>query len=99
MMHPHAREGIRTSMSTTPLRVFHSPGGVGEHLAERLLSAIGVARLAGPLFLLGCPTGRTPLPVFGAMARRLAETGQDISQLVLVMMDEYLVPGGGGLEY
>jgi glucosamine-6-phosphate deaminase len=33
------------------------------------------------------------------MARRLAETKQDLSHLVLVMMDEYLVPGDGGLEY
>jgi glucosamine-6-phosphate deaminase len=33
------------------------------------------------------------------MARRLAETRQDISHLVLVMMDEYLVPGDAGLEY
>ena len=32
------------------------------------------------------------------MARRLAETGQDIGHLVLVMMDEYLVPGDGGLQ-
>lgn len=33
------------------------------------------------------------------MARGLAKTRQDISHLVLVMMDEYLVPGDGGLEY
>ena len=33
------------------------------------------------------------------MARRLAESQQDLSHLVLVMMDEYLVPGNGALEY
>jgi glucosamine-6-phosphate deaminase len=33
------------------------------------------------------------------MARRLAETRQDLSHLVLVMMDEYLVPDDGQLTY
>ena len=33
------------------------------------------------------------------MARRLTETKQDLSHLVLVMMDEYLVPDEGGLSY
>jgi glucosamine-6-phosphate deaminase len=72
---------------------------VGEYVAGRLLSSIERARVLGKRFLLGCPTGRTPRPVFGAMARRLADAGQDVGHLVLVMMDEYLVPGGEGLEY
>lgn len=86
-------------MSVTPLRVFPSPDAIGDYLAERLLQRIEAARDAGARFLLGCPTGRTPRPVFGAMARRLAETEQDISHLVLVMMDEYLVSGPGGLRH
>jgi glucosamine-6-phosphate deaminase len=83
----------------TPLRVFPSPEALGEDVAERLLHRIERARLTRARFLLGCPTGRTPRPVFGAMARRLSEKSQDISHLVLVMMDEYVVPGDGGLEY
>lgn len=86
-------------MSRTPLRVFPSPETIGEDVAERLLDGIEQARLTNARFLLGCPTGRTPRPVFGAMARRLGQTRQDISHVVLVMMDEYLVPGDGGLEY
>jgi glucosamine-6-phosphate deaminase len=85
-------------MSKTPLRVFPSPDAIGEDLAERLLHRIEQARLSEKRFLLGCPTGRTPRPLIGAMARRLAETGQDISHLVLVMMDEYVVPGAGGFD-
>jgi glucosamine-6-phosphate deaminase len=81
-----------------PLRIFPTPEAIGEHLAARLLDAIERARLTSDRFLLGCPTGRTPRPVYAAMARRLAETGQDVSHLVLVMMDEYLVSGAGGLE-
>lgn len=61
-------------------------------MAEHLLVRIEAARRVGQRFLLGCPTGRTPRPIYGAMARRLAATPQDLSSLVLVMMDEYLVP-------
>jgi glucosamine-6-phosphate deaminase len=86
-------------MPRTPLRVFPSPAAIGEHLAERLLGGIELARQAGKRFILGCPTGRTPRPVYGAMARRLVQSPQDLSHLVLVMMDEYLVARGSGFEY
>jgi glucosamine-6-phosphate deaminase len=82
-----------------PLRVLPSPDAVGEHLAERLLDRIARARESGARFLLGCPTGRTPRPIFAAMGRRLAEAPQDLGHLVLVLMDEYLVPGDGALVY
>lgn len=85
--------------SQTRLRVFPSPEALAEDVAQRLLHRIEEARLTGAPFLLGCPTGRTPRPVYGAMARRLAETPQDISHVVLVMMDEYLVPTDGELAY
>lgn len=84
---------------TTPFRVFPSPEAIGEHVAERVLRRIEDARLTTTSFLLGCPTGRTPRPILGAMARRLTETKQDISHVVLVMLDEYLVPSDGELEY
>lgn len=86
-------------MSPAPVRVLPSPEAVGDDLAARILHRIEQARVAGRPFLLGCPTGRTPRPVFAAMARRLAATRQDITHLVLVMMDEYLVPGSRGLEH
>jgi glucosamine-6-phosphate deaminase len=87
-------------MSRAPVRIFPSADAIGKLVAERLLSSIERARVAGARFLLGCPTGRTPRPVYGALARQLAETPQDLSHLVLVMMDEYLVTAGaGGFEY
>ena len=86
-------------MEHTPLRVFPSPADVGRHVARRLLQRIEAARSEGAPFLLGCPTGRTPRPVFDAMAVQLAEAPQDLSHVSLVMMDEYLVPGPGGLRY
>jgi glucosamine-6-phosphate deaminase len=86
-------------MPRTPLRVFPSAEAIGENLANRLLPLIEAARLAGKRFALGCPTGRTPRPVYGAMARQLGQGPQDLSHLVLVMMDEYLTPAGDGFEY
>ena len=86
-------------MSKAPLRIFPSPEAIGEELAGRLLDRIERSRLTAKRFLLGCPTGRSPRPVFAAMARRVAATPQDLGHLVLVMMDEYLVPADGGLAY
>jgi glucosamine-6-phosphate deaminase len=86
-------------MIDTPLRVFPTPDAVGEYLAPRLLDRIDLARMQGRRFLLGCPTGRTPRPIYAALGRELATRQQDISHLVLVMMDEYLVMGRDGLSY
>lgn len=86
-------------MSRTPLRVLPSAHAIGDDLAERLLARIERARPSGEQFVLGCPTGRTPRPVYGAMATRLSRKPQDLSHLVLVMMDEYLVTAGAGFKY
>src|SRR5512146_845528 len=86
-------------MADIALHVFPSPDAIGDHLAARLLERIEFARAGGRPFLLGCPTGRTPRPIYQAMARRLSLTPQDISHVVLVMMDEYLVPSGSALAH
>jgi glucosamine-6-phosphate deaminase len=83
----------------TPLRVFTDPECIGEYLAPRLLDRIEIARTHGRRFLLGCPTGRTPRPIYAALGREVASRKQDISHLVLVMMDEYLVHDGDALSY
>ena len=86
-------------MSRTPLRVFPSPEAIGEHLARRLLDRIELARREGKSFMLGCPTGRTPRPLYDAMATQLAEKPQDLSHLVLAMMDDYVVAQGDGFDF
>ena len=86
-------------MPTASLRIFPSPASIGEEVAQRLLQRIELARLSGKRFLLGCPTGRTPRPVYDAVARELSNSRQDMSHVVLVMMDEYLVPWESGLRY
>lgn len=85
--------------AATPSRVFDSPDAIGKHLAEQLLAELDEARKADRHFLLGCPTGRTPRPIYAAVAKTIAETKQDISHLILVMMDEYVVKTPSGFEY
>ncbi len=48
-------------------------------------------------FLLGCPTGRTPAPVFPALAA-LADEQLPIGNLVVLLMDEYVLPTADGFE-
>jgi glucosamine-6-phosphate deaminase len=83
----------------TPVRVLPSPEAIGEDLATRVLERIEQKCLTGAPFLLGCPTGRTPRPIFAAMARQLADEQEDLSHVALVMMDEYLVERDGRLAY
>ena len=85
--------------STTPVRVFESPAAIGEHLAPALIERIDQARLRGNPFLLGLPTGRTPKPIYEAVANRLADNTYDLSHVILVMMDEYVVPSRSGFDY
>jgi len=74
--------------------VFDSPEAMGEHVAQMILTGVHAARRAGLRYLLGCPTGRTPMPSYQAIGRQAAADGDDLSQVVMVMMDEYLVPAG-----
>ena len=43
---------------------------IGEDLATHIVDRV---RATGERFLLGCPTGRTPRPIYDALARRGAD--------------------------
>ena len=74
----------------TPLRVFPTPESLGKEIAGALLERVRRGRKP---FLLGCPTGRTPRPIYEALV------GADLSDVTFVMMDEYLVEGAKGLAW
>jgi glucosamine-6-phosphate deaminase len=78
----------------TPLRVFDTPEALGDALAARIVDRAAEAAGAGRRFLLGCPTGRTPRPLYASLARRAV----DFRHVTLVMMDEYLVAGASSTE-
>ncbi|MEU4242547.1 6-phosphogluconolactonase [Actinoplanes sp. NPDC026619] len=64
---------------------------VGAEVAATILDRLAAAD--GRPFLLGCPSGRTPMPVYRALARHAAR-GVDLSRLVIVMMDDYVEADG-----
>jgi len=72
----------------TPLCVFPTSESLGKDVAAGIVERVRRGRKP---FLLGCPTGRTPRPIYHALA------SADLSDVIFVMMDEYLVPGTKGL--
>jgi len=79
--------------------VFETPDTLGDQLAARLMASIAASAEAGCPFLLGCPGGRTPRPVYRAMARRIAQGRLSLAHVVIVMMDDYVVPRAGGFAH
>lgn len=82
-----------------PIRVLPTPEAIGQDIAAQIIRRINSARQLGRRFLLGCPTGRTPRPIYSAIAQTVSVDRVDISHVVLVMMDEYVVPSGNGFRY
>lgn len=79
--------------------VFRSPEEMGVYVAQLILDGVAAARAAGRAYLLGCPTGRTPMPTYRAIGRKAAKEGLDLSHVVLAMMDDYVVPVGDGFRH
>lgn len=72
---------------TRRVLTFPSPEALGEAVAEDI--AVRLAARPGA-FLLGCPGGRSPRPVYAAFARLAATRNLDLGRLIIVMMDDYL---------
>lgn len=85
-------------MSPASVRVLPTPEAIGEYAAARILRGIAEAQGDERRFLLGLPTGRTPRPVYAAMARRLMAQPQSLVHVTLVMMDEYVIAGPDGFS-
>ncbi|MDE0495587.1 MAG: hypothetical protein F4Z34_08835 [Acidimicrobiaceae bacterium] len=79
-------------------RRFDSPLALGAAAAAEIAAGIVGSRTAGRPYLLGCPGGRTPKPVYAELGRICAADGIDCSGVVLVMMDDYLDPGSATPE-
>jgi len=78
------------------VEICETPQIIGEKLAAEILTDIEAAQRANRPYLLGCPSGRTPQPIYAAMAQQAGASGADLSTLILVMMDEYLGAGTDG---
>lgn len=76
--------------------VFANARNLGKRVAEIVATDILDANAAGRPFLLGCPGGRTPRTTYQALAALVAKHEIDLSHVVIVMMDEYVVRGANG---
>ncbi|CAH0222464.1 Glucosamine-6-phosphate deaminase [Microbacterium sp. Bi121] len=83
--HPLDTKAAKVQLSP---QILDSADEVGEAVADVIVERLSAA--VDRPFLLGCPSGRTAVPVYSALARRAA-AGSDLSQLVIVMMDDYVV--------
>lgn len=79
------------------IEVFETPEALGRALAADVLEVIRIEGANGRPILLGCPGGRSLRITYREIGRQAAETGADLSRLVIVMMDEYLVRENGRL--
>jgi glucosamine-6-phosphate deaminase len=70
--------------------VFDNPQVLGRVLAAEVLERIRFARGQGKPYLLGCPGGRSLRSTYQSLAQLAGKTRQDMSHLIIVMMDEYL---------
>lgn len=80
----------------TPWRYFATPEEAGYQAAQVIYQGLARANRSGRPYLLGCPGGRSPRPVYRALVQQLALNPLDCSALHIVMMDEYLWPSPGG---
>lgn len=78
------------------ITVFPDAHAVGEALADEIADGIARANEDGKQYLLGCPGGRSPRATYRALAEEVATRRLDLSRLVIVMMDDYVVPNGTG---
>jgi glucosamine-6-phosphate deaminase len=78
------------------ITVFRDARAVGQALAGEIADGISSANQAGRRYLLGCPGGRSPRATYRALADQVAARRLDLSRLVIVMMDDYVLPNGSG---
>jgi glucosamine-6-phosphate deaminase len=69
---------------------------VGHYAAEIIFTELVRAKTEGRPFVLGCPGGRTPRSTYNALAAMIKVARQDISHVVIAMMDEYLEENSDG---
>jgi glucosamine-6-phosphate deaminase len=81
------------------LQVFADPQELGKTLAAEILTGIEQTRQKGQNYLLGCPGGRSLQSTYAALGDLAAEKGADLSNLVIVMMDDYVLEKDGGFVH
>jgi glucosamine-6-phosphate deaminase len=74
-----------------PPTVFPGPEALGRALAAEITNEIEDAAHRGRPYVLGCPGGRSAHSTYTALANVVAARGTDLSHVVIVLMDEYVI--------
>ncbi|MDE0121351.1 MAG: 6-phosphogluconolactonase [bacterium] len=77
-------------------RIFEDEDALGLALAQRIVDGVRRAGHQGRKYLLGCPGGRSPLSTYRALPAVAAQQSVDLSPLVVVMMDDYVILSSNG---
>lgn len=84
--------GISSSGASTervPVEIFDNPVSLTRKAAERIAHLIREHRAAGKKFVLGLPSGSTPIGVYQELIRMHREEGLDFSGVETFSLDEY----------
>jgi glucosamine-6-phosphate deaminase len=79
----------------TTRTVFDTAAALGAALATEIADGIAAAAADGRRYVLGCPGGRSPRPVYVALADEIARRALNLDHVVIAMMDEYVVQADG----
>jgi len=71
---------------------------VGRYLAQRIADQMQQRWEAGTRYILGCPGGRSLLPTYRHLPDVLNARGLTSGQILIVMMDDYLVGSSDALQ-
>lgn len=77
------------------VQVFADARELGSAVAREIADGIASANGSSATYLLGCPGGRSPRSTYAALAHLVRQRGLDLSNVVIVMMDDYVIEAGG----
>lgn len=95
---PLTNTHLDKNMKSTTFARYANSNEQGRALANYILTGIKQARKNNQSYLLGCPGGRSPMAVYQAMSELAGEGNQDLSHLVIIMMDDYVLNTPQGLK-
>jgi glucosamine-6-phosphate deaminase len=81
---------------TVNAEIYATADELGRALAVTIADDIASAAEAGHRYRLGCPTGRSPEPIYRALVAEIATRRQSVDNLDIVLMDDYVVRDRGG---
>lgn len=76
--------------------IFATSADLGRAAARLIADQIDLANEAGRRFLLGCPGGRSAASTYAALAEVVRREQLDLTAVVIVMMDDYLIRSADG---